>query len=676
MSSQRTIILTSALPYANGDIHLGHMLEHVMSDIWVRFQKMRGHECLHICAEDTHGTPIMVNARKQGITPEKLISEAAKSHIKDFAGFDIAFDNYSSTNTDLNRQVTEEIFHALNNSGAIRDRVIKQSYCHHDQMFLPDRFVKGICPKCAAEDQYGDNCEVCSASYTPADLKAPKCTLCGNAPELKDTQHLFVELDRFRDFLKEWVPAHTAPEVANKMNEWLGGNLQEWCISRDAPYFGFEIPGYAGKYFYVWMDAPVGYISSTWEWCQMHGRKIEEFWANPRCEIYHNIGKDIVYFHTLFWPAMLKASRYKTPDGIWVHGYLTVNGTKMSKSRGTFISAATYLKHLDPVYFRYYMACKLNGEIEDFDLNLEDFVSRVNSDLIGKITNVASRGAQMLGRIDGRMGTLSEEGRHLVSAAQERAQLIARYYEDRNYSRAIVEIRNIADEANRYFDSYEPWKLVKTDPEKTREILTTILNQFRLMAIYLKPVIPSYAARVERLFGEAPYGWDDHKRVLENYSIQPFEHLLGRLEAAKVQAIVEDSKQEAPDAKPVTKESKKSPEKEDMEAIAPEIEIDDFLKIDLRVARIVDAKEVEGASKLLALTLDIGKGRRQVMAGIRSAYQPEQLIGRLTVMVANLKSRKMKFGLSEGMVLAAGPGGKDLFILSPDSGAQPGQRIR
>lgn len=668
MSQKRRILITAALPYANGDVHIGHIVEYTLADFWSRFQKMRGHDCIYICADDTHGTPIMISARKQGITAEQLIERAADLHLKDFNGFEIEFDYFGSTNSPTNRKIVEEIFGHMKAKGHITVKPVAQAYCEHDKMFLPDRLIVGTCPKCSAEEQYGDSCDVCGATYNPLDMKKPRCSICGTPPVSRETEHLFFKLNDFRDMLKSWVHKHTIPEVARKLDEWFKEDLREWTISRDAPYFGFEIPGYPGKFFYVWVDAPVGYIAATKEWCEKSGRNFDDFWRSKEAEIYHIIGKDIIYFHALFWPAMLETADYSKPTKVLPHGMLTVNGTKMSKSKGTSVKASTYLKHLDPIYLRYYYACKMTGGIEDLDLNLSDFVTRVNSDLIGKITNVASRGASMLHRLDGKMGTLDAEGAELVKKAQAKSEAIAILFEEREFAKGMQEIREIADEANKYFDQHEPWKLVKVDEAKTKQVLTSTLNLFRVMAIYLKPIIPSYVARVEALFGEQPYTWQDAQKTLQNHTLQPFTHLAQRIDPKKVEEMVEDSKEvvaEAPKKSPVA----------DQEPLAATIDIGVFNQVDLRVAKIVAASDVAGADKLLQLTLDLGFEQRNVFAGIKSAYKAEDLVGRLTVMVANLQPRKMKFGMSEGMVLAAGPGGKDIFILSPDSGAKPGDRI-
>lgn len=678
--TQRRIVLTAALPYANGDLHIGHLVEYTMADMWARFQKMRGHECLYFCAEDTHGTPVMMTARKQGVTPEQFIAKSHAERLRDFGNFEVVFDHYSSTHSPENRKLVESFFKAMQDKGAIETRTIRQAYCEHDKMFLPDRFIVGTCPKCGAENQYGDSCEACSATYETLDLKNARCSICGTKPVAKDTPHLFFKLNTYRDFLKQWVPAHTAGEVTRKLDEWLKDELRDWDISREAPYFGFEIPGYPGKYFYVWVDAPIGYVATAKEWCDKNGRDLKEFWGeDAKSEVYHLIGKDIIYFHCLFWPAMLKTAGFKLPSSVWAHGMLTVNGVKMSKSKGTGVTAATYLKHLDPLYLRYYLACKMTPGIEDLDLNLDDFVARVNSDLIGKITNVASRGAALLHRLDGRMGNLDAEGQTLVRNAQKRGESIAAFFEARDFSKALLEIRAIADDANRYIDQYEPWKLIKEDAAKTKVVLTTALNLFRIMAIYLAPVLPSYTRKVQRLFNENDYRWQDAEKVLQDHALAPFEHLMQRIDPKKVEAMVEETKATAAKAAEQTNDAAakaSAPKSADAPGGgAATIEYDDFAKVDLRIARIAKAEHVEGADKLLRLTLDLGGETRNVFAGIKSAYQPSDLEGRLTVMVANLKPRKMKFGMSEGMVLAAGPGGKDIFLLQPDDGAKPGDKV-
>lgn len=671
---KRRIVATGALPYANGPIHIGHLVEYLQVDFWTRFQKMRGHECLYICADDTHGTPIMVKARELGVTPEAYIAQSKADHLRDFTDFGIEFDYFGSTNDPENKQLAEEFYAKMRDAGHTEIREIEQLYCDHDKMFLPDRFVKGTCPVCAAKDQYGDSCDVCGSTYSTVELKEARCSICSTPPVTRQSSHVFFKLDHFRDFLKTWVPEHTSSEVANKLSEWTAGELRDWDISRDKPYFGFEIPGLKDKFFYVWVDAPIGYVSSTWNWCKKNKRELKDYWQDPKTENYHFIGKDIVYFHCLFWPAMLKTAGYNLPREVFVHGMLTVNGEKMSKSKGTSVTARKYLEHLDPMYLRYYYACKINGNLHDVDLNLEDFAGRVNSDLIGKITNLGSRGAQMLAkRLDGKMGTLTGEALKLVEQTRQKAEEIAGHYEKRDFGKAVTEIRALADEANRYFDERAPWKLINENPEATREVLTSILNVFRLLAIYLKPVLPKYADRVASLMNEKPYAWDDLNRTLTSVKIGDYEHLAIRIEMPKIQQMIEESKVLDPKA-PAPAPAKTSPAKSET---GGQIEIDDFSKVDLRIAKIISAEEVEGADKLLRLKVDLGDlGQRQIIAGIKSAYQASSLVGRLTIVVANLKPRQMKFGISEGMVLAAGPGGKDLFILSPDQGALPGQKVK
>jgi len=665
----RNIIATSALPYANGDIHLGHLVEYLQTDFWTRFQKMRGNKCLYICADDTHGTPIMIRARQEGITPEELIAASHNRHSKDFEDFQVVFDNYSSTNSEHNKEICLGIFDALEKGGHVHSADIDQYYCESCEMFLPDRFIKGTCPKCNSPEQYGDSCDECGTTYSPTDVKDAHCTICQSAPVLKKSSHVFVKLADFQDFLEEWIPAHTPAGEAKKLLDWFKEGLRDWDISRDEPYFGFEIPGYPGKYFYVWVDAPIGYIGSTKEWCERNGKEIRSFWNDETTEIYHNIGKDIFRFHALFWPTMLKAAGYKTPNEIFVHGFLTVNGEKMSKSKGTFIKARTYLDHLDPAYLRFYYACKLDPSTDDIDLNLEDFAQRVNSDLVGKITNLASRGAQMLHKkIDGQLGELDDDGKALLAMTQDKGELIAEYFEKRYLSKALTEIRGIADEANRYFDSKEPWKTIKTDPESTRQVLTSVLNVFRVLAIYLKPILPEYTAAVEELFNESPYSWDSSKDVLTNRPINAYKYLAQRIDQKDIEKMVEDTKADLKAEKELVAVKKNE--------YLPEINIDDFSKVDLRAAIILEAEDVKGASKLLRIKVDMGNNEtRQIFAGIKAAYKPEDLVGKMVVVVANLKPRKMKFGISEGMIIAAGPGEKDIFVLSPDAGTKPGMEI-
>lgn len=665
----KRILVTSALPYANGDIHIGHLVEYLQTDFWVRFQAMRGHNCRYICADDTHGTPIMIRARREGISPEELIANSRERHLEDFRGFQINFDHYGSTHSPENRELCNSFYESMKEGGHIHEKDIQQAWCDKCSMFLPDRFVKGTCPKCKATDQYGDACDACGATYAPTEMIDPCCSECGDAPRQKGSSHVFFRLENFREMLKTWVRQHTASEVANKLDEWLKEELRDWDISREAPYFGFQIPGYEDTYFYVWVDAPMGYVSSTKAWCELKGERFEDWWKSEDTEIYHFIGKDIVYFHTLFWPAMLSCAGFQTPKEVFVHGFLTVNGEKMSKSKGTFIKARSYLDHLDPVYLRYYYGCKLNSSLADVDLNMEDFVQRVNSDLIGKITNLASRGAQMLGKkLDGRMGRLDEAGRELLDMARRQGEDIAEHFQRRDFNRAVLGVRSIAEAGNRYFDERQPWKSIKSDPEGTRQSLTAVLNLFRCCAIYLKPVLPEYVEKVERLFGEEPYAWSAAQTVLEDHEIGAFEHLAQRIDPKKVEAMVESSKEEAPAPAPKVEESS-------YEGLAPEISIEDVLKVDLRVAKIIKAEQVKETNKLLRLQVDLGFEQREILAGIKKAYQPEDIEGRLTVVVANLKARKMKFGVSQGMVMAAGPGGQELYLLEPDSGAKVGQRI-
>lgn len=686
---QRRIVITSGLPYANGDIHLGHLVEYLQSDFWSRFQKMRGHACVHVCADDTHGTPVMIRARNEGISAEDLIARSLRQHTRDFADFEVAFDNYYTTHSPENRALSEGIFQALERGGAISSRRLPQLYCEHDGMFLPDRFVKGTCPKCGSAGQYGDACDACGATYAAEDLKEARCAVCGRPPVTRDSEHLFFELEPFRDYLREWIPAHTSRDVANKLLEWFGEPLRGWDISRDKPYFGFEIPGHPGKFFYVWVDAPIGYMASLRNWCARTGQDFEAWWQNPETEIDHFIGKDIVRFHCLFWPAMLKGGGFRGPNQVFVHGFLTVNGEKMSKSKGTFISARTYLDHLPAQDLRFYYACKLNGTTDDLDLNLDDFVGRVNSDLVGKITNLASRGAQMLHKsLDGRAGVMDDDGRALTAWAASRSEAIAEAYEARDFCRAMVEVRAIADRANQYFDGQAPWALIKQDPERARRVLTSTLNLFRVLAIYLKPILPSYANRVEKLFGEAPYAWKDVTKTIENRPVGVYEYLATRIEKEQVDKMIEASRPEGQGSEGREQKANVGGQKTEVPAPVadkkpesgepkPVIDYDTFAKTDLRVGKIVSAELVEGADKLLKLMVDIGEARpRQVFAGIRKSYDPAALVGRHVAMVANLAPRKMRFGVSEGMVLAASNPEGAFFVVAPDAGAPAGAVVK
>jgi methionyl-tRNA synthetase len=683
MSTKRKILVTSALPYANGPIHLGHLVEYIQTDIWVRFQKMRGHRCHYVCADDTHGTPIMLRAEKDGISPEELIARVHGEHLRDFTGFHIEFDNYYSTHSEETRRFASTIYSRLQARGLIESRAIEQYYDPVKEMFLPDRFIKGECPKCHAKDQYGDSCEACGATYSPTDLINPYSAVSGAAPVRKESVHYFFKLGNCADFLKDWTRAgHLQEEAANKLDEWLQGGLSDWDISRDAPYFGFEIPDAPGKYFYVWLDAPIGYMGSFQNLCERLGLDFEEFWhRDSHAELCHFIGKDILYFHALFWPAMLEHSDFRTPTKIFAHGFLTVNGEKMSKSRGTFITAESYLQQgLNPEWLRYYYACKLNGTMEDIDLNLEDFVARVNSDLVGKYINIASRTAGFITKqFDGKLGAIDpndETVKEFVFAEEE----IAQCYENRDYARALRKIMELADKANAYVNDNKPWELARSEQnlERLHVVCSSAINFFRDLTLYLKPVLPKLAQQVEQ-FLNVTLSWNDIESNLQWHRINPYQHLMTRIDPKQIDALLEANKQSlqaAPTPEPHSQVRHAERQQHEIQPIAETISIDDFTKVDLRIARIVNAEHVEGADKLLKLTLDLGAETRTVFAGIKSAYAPERLSGRLTVMVANLAPRKMKFGLSEGMVLAAGPGGEDIFLLQPDAGAQPGMRVK
>ncbi|ABK44364.1 methionyl-tRNA synthetase [Magnetococcus marinus MC-1] len=685
----RRILVTSALPYANGHIHLGHLVEYIQTDIWVRFHKLRGEECIYMCADDTHGTPIMLRAQKEGITPEQLVNQMHKEHAQDFAAFFVQFDEYYTTNSEENRLLSEEIYLKNRDGGHIEVDTIQQAYCEHDAMFLPDRFIRGTCPHCGAVDQYGDSCEVCSATYRPTELKEAKCAVCGSQPVEKSSEHYFFKLQDFSDYLKEWIQSGTLqPEMAAKLNEWFEQGLKHWDISRDGPYFGFEIPDAPGKYFYVWLDAPTGYMATTWHHCKKQGINFDDYWRrDDKAEVYHFIGKDILYFHTLFWPAMLHGSGFRTPTAVFAHGFLTVNGQKMSKSRGTFINARQYSAFLNPEYLRYYYAAKLTSRVDDLDLNLDDFVQRVNSDLVGKVVNLASRTAGFIvKRFEGQLCADYPEDDGLFQQFHQAGEEIAALYEKREFAKAMQAIMRLADSANQYVENHAPWVLAK-DPlqsQRLQQVCSVTLNLFRTLMIFLKPVLPYMSNQVEQLFNAPqPFVWQDTAAPLQGVTINAFKHLMSRVEKEKVDAMVEAAREEAPSPTPQPKQQTKEKEEKnkksaDKDALAASIDFDTFMQVDLRVARIADAHEVEGADKLLQLTLDLGEtlGTRTVFAGIKSSYSAEQLKGRLTVVVANLAPRKMKFGISEGMVLAAGPGGTDIHILSPDSGAQPGQRIK
>ena len=682
MSEKRKIVVTSALPYANGDIHLGHLVEYLQTDFWARFQKLRGHECIYVCADDTHGTPIMIRARKEGITPEELIARSHAEHLRDFTDFQVAFDNYHSTNASENKALSERIYAAMEKSGAVTSKTTPQLYCEKCQMFLPDRFVKGECPKCGATEQYGDSCDKCGATYGAEELGHPVCTTCGATPVVRDSEHLYFELEPQHEYLEKWIPGHTTSDVSNKLLEWFKEPLRGWCISRDAPYFGFEIPGHPNKFFYVWVDAPIGYIASLENWCKKNGKNIEDYWPNNGTEgdveLYHFIGKDIIRFHCLFWPGMLHTAGFKGPNKVFVHGFLTVNGEKMSKSKGTFVNARTYLNHLPPEALRYYYAAKLGGTTDDMDLNLADFVQRVNSDLVGKITNIASRGGQMLQKkLEGRLGSMDEEGLALVQKCREASETIAKHYEDRRFNMALVEICRLADAANEYFDRHEPWKTVKTDAETTRTTLTAALNAFRIMAIYLKPVLPAYSDKAMKLFRENEWTWDSINSSRENCELGEYEYLASRIDGKQVEAMIAAATVNPGDSGEVSHESRASKNKAkavpvpDTSAQVPdmktEIAFSDFEKVDLRIGKVLSCETVPKSSKLLKFELDAGVlGKRTIFSGIRGSYaDPSALVGKEVLFVANLAPRKMSVGVSEGMILYTGEPGVNGGILSP-----------
>ncbi len=697
---KRRIVVTSALPYANGDIHLGHLVEYLQTDFWVRFQKLRGNDCVYVCADDTHGTPVMIRARKEGVSPEDLIARMHAIHLKDFTDFQVAFDNYYTTNSQENREFSERFYAAMEKSGGVTKRTSPQLYCEKCGMFLPDRFVKGTCPKCGAEGQYGDSCDRCGSTYGAEELGNPVCTTCGGTPVVKDSEHLYFELEPQHAYLEEWIPAHTTSDVSNKLLEWFKEPLRGWCISRDAPYFGFEIPGYPGKFFYVWVDAPIGYLASLRNWCERNGQRFEDWWGTDGgsgVEHYHFIGKDIIRFHCLFWPGMLHVAGFEQPDKIFVHGFLTVNGEKMSKSKGTFINARTYLDHLPPEALRYYYAAKLGGTTDDMDLNLSDFVQRVNSDLVGKVTNIASRSAQMLGkRLEGRLAILAghDEELQLLQRLRDGGELVAKHYEDRRFSQAVVEICRLADAANEYFDRKEPWKAVKTDPEAARVTLTAALNAFRILAIYLKPILPAYADKAMKLFGECEWTWDSRDTAIEGKTLGQYEYLASRIEAAQVDAMVAAATVKPADSGEVAHESRASKNKgqsgssvnakatacevtKDVPPLKGEIAFPDFEKLDLRVGVVESCEVVPKSSKLLKFVLDAGAiGKRTIFSGIRAAYpDPAALVGKEVVFVANLAPRKMSVGVSEGMILFAGEPGACGGALVPTSPAGCGTPV-
>ncbi|HKY36083.1 MAG TPA: methionine--tRNA ligase [Polyangiaceae bacterium] len=674
----RRLLVTSALPYANGHIHLGHLVEYIQTDVWVRFQNLRGNRAAYICADDTHGTAIMMRARQEGRGEVELITDMNAAHQRDFAGFQIRFDHYGSTHSAQSRQLCERIWGALRKAGLIKQREVTQLYDAQAQVFLADRFVKGTCPRCGTPDQYGDSCEKCGSTYAAQELINPISTLSGSKPELRSSQHLFVEIEQLRPFLTEWTqePGRLQPEIANYLKgHFLAEELRDWDVSRPAPYFGFEIPDAPGHYWYVWFDAPIGYMGSTAEWCEKSGERWADWWQSESTEIHHFIGKDIVYFHTLFWPAMLKAAGFPLPRRVQVHGMLTVNGEKMSKSRGTFVLASTYLKHLDPAYLRYYYMSKLGSRVEDLDLNVEELASKVNSDLVGKVVNLASRTARFVSELS--PGYPDDAG--MFTAAAAAGDEIADAYESCDFARAMRSIMALADRANEFVDQRAPWAL-KKQPEKAqelRDVCTIVLNLYRQIVIYLAPVLPQLVEQSRALLDAPLLSWDEAKQPLLSVKLGDFSHLMQRVDPKKLQAMIEESKPETPpDAEAPAAGSADDGTALAAEPLASECNIDDFQKIDLRVARVINAEHIPEANKLLKLTVSLGgDNTRTIFAGIKAAYEPEQLIGRLVVIVANLAPRKMKFGVSEGMVVAAGAGGKEVYVLAPDSGAKPGHRL-
>ncbi len=681
MSEQRRILVTSALPYANGHIHIGHMVEYLQTDMWVRFQKMRGNKCLYMCADDTHGTAIMISAKREGVSEEEWIARMSEAHQKDFAGFGIEFDQYGSTNSQESKALCHEIWQSLRDAGLVHEKDVEQLFDPCVGTFLADRFVKGDCPKCGAANQNGDSCDKCGAVYTPTDLANPRSTLSDATPELRTAKHLFVRIEDMHDFLTEWTQSghHLQTEIANYLKgHFLGEELRDWDISRPAPYFGFEIPDAPGNYWYVWFDAPIGYIGTSAQWCAANNEKLEDWWKNSGTEIHHFIGKDITYFHTLFWPAMLKTAGYSLPNKVHIHGFLTVNGEKMSKSEGTFIQASTYLEHLDPAYLRYYYASKLSSKVDDLDMNIEEFVLKINSDLVGKVVNLASRTAKFI-KDCGLSATYPEDG-GLFAAGAAAGDSIAAAYENCDYSKAMREIMALADAANEFVEKAAPWTL-KKDAEKQQElqdVCTIALNCFRQIVIYLAPVLPNLRDNITELLGVPLSSWDEAATPQIGSTIAPFKHLMQRVDPAKVEAMINDSRQ----AEPCEVACTNTVADDGGAAFAAEpleetCTFDDFMKVDLRVARVVAAEEVKKSKKLLRLTLSLGgDNTRTVLAGIKTAYSVDDLVDRLVVMVANLAPREMgKFGTSEGMVIAAGPGNDEIYLLDPDSGAIPGQRV-
>ncbi|WP_368861067.1 methionine--tRNA ligase [Rhodopirellula halodulae] len=679
-SMSRRLLVTAALPYANGPIHIGHLVEYLQTDIWVRFQKLRGNRCLYICADDTHGTAIMIRARSEGRSEIELIEETSEAHQRDFAGFGIEFDHYGSTNSEENRTLCHQIWQSLRDADLVVERSVEQLYDPEAETFLADRFVRGTCPKCGLPDQAGDNCN-CGHTYSPTELIDPVSTLTGATPVIREAEHLFVQLEKLHGFLNEWVADSGAlqPETANYLKgHFLAEELRDWDISRPAPYFGFEIPDAPGNYWYVWFDAPIGYIASTQQWCNANGEQLADWWKSDDCEVHHFIGKDITYFHTLFWPGMLKTAGFSLPTKVHIHGFLNVNGKKMSKRDGTFIKAETFLKHIDPSALRYFYATKLSSRVEDLDLGVDEFVEKVNSDLVGKVVNLASRVGKFANRTG--LSTSYPDDGGLFAAAAAKGDEIATAYEDGEYAKAMRLIMELADAANPFVEHAKPWEMNKDADrqDELRDVCTVALNLFRQLAVYLAPVLPELADKCGDLLGEPITSWEQSQTPLVNRGVNKFQRMMDRVKLEDLEAMMEESKEEAAkeaDAAPTNAFNDSDQPLKD-EPLADEITIDDFMKVDLRVARVLSAEQVPEANKLLKLTLGLGGDEtRQVFAGIKAAYDPEKLVGRLVVMVANLKPRKMRFGLSEGMVTAAGPGGEEVFVLGIDEGAQPGQRV-
>jgi methionyl-tRNA synthetase len=663
----RKIIVTSALPYANGPIHMGHLVEYLQTDIWVRFQKACGNQCLYFCADDTHGTPVMISARAERVPPEELIRRVHKEHRADFDAFCVQFDNYYTTHSPENKHFSELIFTRLNEAGSIVRRNVEQAYCEKCRMSLPDRYIRGTCPRCKAQDQYGDSCDKCGGTHRPTELIDPRCATCGTPPVRRKSEHYFFKLADYEPQLKQLIAkGYTQASVAKKLDEWFRAGLKDWDISRDGPYFGFKIPGEQNKFFYVWLDAPIGYMASSKNYCDKKGLDFDKLWNSDEYELYHFIGKDIMYFHALFWPAMLLGAGFKPADKLFVHGFLTVDGEKMSKSRGTFIKASTYLKYLEPEYLRYYYASKLTDTIDDIDLSTGDFVNKVNSNLVGKFANLASRSGPMLTRhLQARLGQLDGQGAALIDRLTAAKDQIVRDYETLNFAAVVRTITALADDANRYVEQNQPWVTVKTELEKTRTTLTAVINAVRILTIYLKPILPQYAEKVEQFLNVNKLSFADTEAVLQTHTINEFERLVERIDIKQVNAMMDESK-EAQSSEPAGAPS---------EPLKPECTIEDFERIDLRIAKVAKAEPVEGADKLLRLHLDVGGLEKTVLAAIAQAYKPHDLLGKTVIYLANLRPRKMRFGLSEGMILAAGTGGKDIFMLSADPGARPGQRV-